>query len=207
MSRSALTVCLVDDDGAVLKVTREILLNGGYQVRCFESASDYLDNFSNEDDCVVTDLNMPGIDGVELLRRINGLDPTLPVVVLTGFADVPTAVKLMERGVVTLVEKPCSSIDVLAAVAKAIADGESRRYRRDQAHDVHVRLATLNEEELAVMRGVVRGYSNKVLAGRLEMSARTLDRRRHSVFEKMGAESPAELAALAERFELFRDEE
>lgn len=207
MSRSANTICLVDDDGGVLKVTREVLLGGGYQVRCFESASEYLDNFSADDDCVVTDLNMPVIDGVELLKRINALDPTLPVVVLTGFADVPTAVKLMERGVVTLLEKPCGSIDLLSAVAKAISDGEKRRFRRDQAHDVQSRLSTLNEEELAVMRGVVRGFSNKVLAGRLEMSARTLDRRRHSVFEKMGAESPAELAALAERFDLFQADE
>ncbi|TWT85686.1 Transcriptional regulatory protein FixJ [Posidoniimonas polymericola] len=205
MTHAALTVCLVDDDAAVLKVTREVLLGGGYQVRCFQSAAEYLEDSSPNDDCVVTDLNMPGIGGAELLKRIHELDPTLPVIVLTGFADVATAVKLMERGVVTLVEKPCSSIDLLAAVAKAISDGEHRRYRRDQAHDVMNRLAQLNDEELAVMKGVVRGFSNKVLAGRLEMSARTLDRRRHSVFEKMGAESPAELAALAERFDLFKD--
>lgn len=203
MATTPHTVCVIDDDPAVLKVTCSVLDGNGYRCRCFNDANSFLHDYSPTDDCVVTDLKMPGMEGADLVERLRDIDPTLPVIVLSGYADVPTAVKLMEGGVATIMEKPISSIDLLAAVARAVDKGAERRLRRDQAHDMRQRMSGLSEEELAVMQGVVQGTANKVLASRLNMSARTLDRRRHSVFEKMGVATAAELAAVSERYALF----
>lgn len=203
MATSGATVCLIDDELEVLRVTRNLLELGGHQCRCFASPEDYLDDHRGSDDCVVTDYRMPRMDGAVFLERLRAIDPLIPVIVLTAYADVPLAVQLMNLGAMTVLEKPFDSFKLCGEVSRAVEQTRQIQELREEGLLARNKLKQLSEEERAVMIAMVKGLPNKVIASRLALSPRTLDRRRHTVLTTMGANSPAELATLAERHQLL----
>ena len=190
-------VHVVDDDEAVLLSVKAVLGQHGYQVSCYLSAEQFLaDAPLDGPGCVVTDVQMPGISGIELQRRLLEMECQFSSVVVTGVADVPTAVKLMERGAITLLEKPYNHVDLLRAVEQGLMVS-LERWRQQRSHQsVQQRLATLTEEEGQVLSHMLAGKANKSVARTLEISMRTLDRRRQAVLIKLGANSVPELALM-----------
>jgi two-component system response regulator FixJ len=192
-----LTVCVIDDDDAVRELTRKILESGGYRVRSYASADAFFAEFDEAATaCIVTDLRMPDVDGVALQRRLRECGSSVSVVVLSGYADVRTTVRLMEDGVCTLLEKPYAPDELKGAVGRAVAQTRSRRKSHDRVRAAQSRIDQLSPEERDVLQCVVAGLPNKAIALKLQLSPRTVDRRRQAVLSKMGVQSAAELATL-----------
>ena len=197
---NSVAIFVVDDDEAVLLSVKAMLSQHGYQARGFLSAQEFLSEAPvDAPGCVVTDLQMPGITGVELQQRLLVANSLLSVVVVTGVADVPTAVSLMERGAVTLLEKPYDHTDLVRAVEKGLALSREHYRQKQELSSVETCLATLNDDERRVMECMLTGQPNKAIAHRLELSMRTVDRRRQAVLEKMGVRTAPELAMLLGR--------
>ena len=189
-------VYVVDDDEAVLLSVKAILSQHGYQVHCYSSAEEFLALIPTDvAGCVITDVQMPGMDGIELQERLKTAQP-FSVVVVTGVADVPLAVTMMERGAVTLLEKPYDHIDLLDAVAKGVASSRNRSEAVHNKDTVQQRLATLSSEEQKVLDCMLADKPNKAIAHCLDLSMRTVDRRRRAVLDKMQVNSIPELALL-----------
>jgi two-component system response regulator TtrR len=196
-------IFVVDDDEAVLLSVKAMLSQHGYQARGFLSAQEFLSQAPvDAAGCVVTDLQMPGMTGVELQQRLVAADSLLAVVVVTGVADVPTAVALMERGAVTLLEKPYDHTDLVRAVERGLALSQERAQQRHEQQSVESRLTDLSDDERRVMECMLTGQPNKAIAHRLELSMRTVDRRRQAVLEKMGVRTAPELAMLLGRAQI-----
>lgn len=193
----SVTIYVVDDDEAVLLSVQAMLNQHGYTCRCYLSADEFLRDAPREQPgCVITDLQMPEISGVELQQRLVADRSPLAVVVVTGVADVPTTVALMERGAVTLLEKPYNHDDLVHAVERGLELSRSRWLENQNRQSVVDRLATLSDDERRVMECMLTGQPNKAVAHRLELSMRTVDRRRQAVLEKMGVRTAPELALL-----------
>lgn len=190
-------IYVVDDDEAVLMSVQAMLSQHGYVCQCYLTASEFLRNAdADRPGCVITDLQMPEITGVELQQRLVAMDSPLAVVVVTGVADVPTTVSMMERGAVTLLEKPYNHDDLVRAVERGLSLSQERFLQKQNQKSVLERLATLSDDERRVMDCMLTGQPNKAVAHRLELSMRTVDRRRQSVLEKMGVRTAPELALL-----------
>jgi FixJ family two-component response regulator len=190
-------IFVVDDDEAVLLSVQAMLKQHGYACRCYLSADEFLrDAPQDQPGCVITDLQMPHLSGVELQQRLIADESPLSVVVVTGVADVPTTVALMERGAVTLLEKPYNHDDLVRGVERALEVSHDRWLQKQNRQSVHEQLATLTDDECRVMECMLTGQPNKAVAHRLELSMRTVDRRRQSVLEKMGVRTAPELALL-----------
>jgi FixJ family two-component response regulator len=190
-------IYVVDDDEAVLLSVQAMLSQHGYLCRCHLSAEEFLrDAPGDSPGCVITDLQMPDVSGVELQRRLVVNESPLSVIVVTGVADVPTTVALMERGAVTLLEKPYNHDDLVHAVERGLALSRERWLQKRSEQSVVDRLAALTEDEHRVMECMLTGQPNKAVAHRLELSMRTVDRRRQAVLEKMGVRTAPELALL-----------
>lgn len=190
-------IYVVDDDEAVLRSVQAMLVQHGYHCECYLSAEAFLQEAQRDlPGCVITDLQMPEVSGIELQRRLIAEQSPLSVVVVTGVADVPTTVALMERGAVTLLEKPYNHDDLVRAVERGVASSRERWLQKRNEQAVLDRLASLTHDERRVMECMLAGQPNKAVAHRLEMSMRTVDRRRQAVLEKMGVRTAPELALL-----------
>ena len=190
-------VYVVEDDTAVRMTICNVLEEFGFRVRDFATAEEFLaDVESDAVGCLITDLDMPGMGGMELHRRLYSANSVLSVVVVTGVADVSDAIEVMERGAVTLLQKPYEVPDLIAAIHKGQRQSERRDRRRKENRDVARRIQSLSEEERQVMDLMVAGGPNKLISTTLSMSMRTVDRRRKAVLEKMHAETVMELVAL-----------
>jgi two-component system, LuxR family, response regulator TtrR len=190
-------IFVVDDDAAVLSSLEALLRAHGFQVQCFDSAEAFLrDVPMNRRGCVITDVAMPGMSGVDLVQRLHELKSPLSVVVVTGVANVPMAVKLMEFGAVTLLEKPYDSEQLLAAVNRGITISGQQCEQWQREHDIQRRLNQLTDEERSVMDRLLADKPNKAISAELHLSLRTVDRRRQSVLEKLGVSSVPELALM-----------
>jgi FixJ family two-component response regulator len=191
------TIYVVDDDEAVLLSVQAMLSQHGYLCRCYLTAEEFLrDAPRDQPGCVITDLQMPETSGVELQQRLLADESPLSVVVVTGVADVPTTVALMERGAITLLEKPYNHDDLVHAVERGLEVSRARWLEKQSRQSVVDRLSTLSDDERRVMECMLTGQPNKAVAHRLELSMRTVDRRRQAVLEKMGVRTAPELALL-----------
>lgn len=190
-------VCIVDDEDLPRKFVQDLLESHGFAVRSFASAEELLAKYDESAiDCIVTDLRMPGIDGVQLQQRLKASGAIVAVVVLSGAADVPTAVKLMENGAVTLLPKPFPSVDLISAVRRSVQITQERRKMQNKLRTLQRSLEQLTDEERAVLDCMLAGLTNKGTALKLALSMRTLNRRRLAVFTKMAVQSSTELATL-----------
>lgn len=190
-------VFIVDDDEAILASVKAVLSQFGYDPQCFHSADDFLKQAPlDAPGCVVTDLQMPGIDGFQLQERLAAMHSLLSIVVLTGVADVPTAVKVMRNGAATLLEKPYVSRDLLISVQQGLDASKKRWHTWQLEREVQAKLITLTDDERAVMKLMLSGAPNKSIASSMDLGMRTVDRRRQAIFSKMGVNTVAELAML-----------
>ena len=191
-------VHVVDDDLAVRQSLSFLLASDGLPVRLHESALAFLEAMAETaTGCIVTDVRMPGIDGIELLRRLKARGFSLPVIVMTGHADVPMAVEAMKEGAVDFIEKPFDDDLFLAAVRSALRLQEQHARRDAQVTEVQARLQGLSERERQVLGGLVAGKANKVIAYDLGISPRTVEIYRANVMTKMQAGSLSELVRMA----------
>jgi two-component system response regulator FixJ len=191
-------VHVVDDDLAVRQSLSFLLASDGLPVRLHESASAFLDSMQTAPDgCIITDVRMPGIDGIEFLRRLKSRGFTLPVIVMTGHADVPLAVEAMKEGAIDFIEKPFDDDLFLAAVRAALKRQERDAHQDAQIAEVRTRVQGLSERESQVLEGLVAGKANKVIAYDLGISPRTVEIYRANVMTKMQASSLSELVRMA----------
>jgi two-component system, LuxR family, response regulator FixJ len=195
---SDVVVHVIDDDVAVRKSLAFLLASEGIPVRLHESASGFLDDAPRiEAGCIVTDVRMPGIDGIELIRCLKDGGIALPVIVMTGHADVPMAVEAMKEGAVDFLEKPFGDEVFLAAVRSALARQEKDSHHGTRVTEIRGRFDSLSERERQVLGGLVAGRANKAIAYDLGISPRTVEIYRANVMAKMQAKSLSELVRLA----------
>src|SRR5208282_722260 len=202
-SQPELAVFVVDDDDAMRDSLDFLLSSAGCAVRTFEAAERLLEAFADGNcGCVVTDVRMPGVDGLELLRRIKAARPSLPVVIITGHGDVPLAVEAMKLGAADFVEKPFDDERLIGVVRAALA-GAPRE--ADPSNEIGARVASLSPRERQVLDGLVVGLSNKAIARSHDISPRTVEVYRANLMAKMQAASLSDLVRMAMRAGLLRD--
>ncbi len=199
------TVYLVDDDPPVLRALSRLLRLAGYHSEQFGSAEEFLlrrGNFPDAPGCAIIDLQLPGLDGLELQEKLRKQGAPLPVIFLTGHGDIPTSVRAMKHDAVDFLTKPVCAEDLLAAVQRAlIGDAEAREARR-QKQELSARYAKLTPREREVLALIVRGFLNKHVAFELGTTERTIKAHRAQIMAKMQADSLAELVRLTANFEL-----
>ena len=191
------TIFVVDDDEAVRDSLALLLETVGLRVEAFANATDVLARCQEERPaCVVTDVRMPGMDGLELQRTLSKLYIDVPVIVITGHGDVPLAVKAMKAGATDFIEKPFSDDIILASIEAA---ARSRYVKKAGAavDAIGKRIARLTPREVEVFQQLIRGHPNKVIAYHLNISARTVEIHRARVMEKMEARNLPELVRMA----------
>jgi two-component system, LuxR family, response regulator FixJ len=193
-------VYVIDDDDAMRDSLDFLLGSAGFQVTLFESAHNFLDTLSNiEFGCVVSDVRMPGIDGIELLKRVKASTSLLPVVVMTGHGDVPLAVEAMKLGAADFVEKPFEDDRLIGMIDAALKQAEPGVKSEAITLEIVSRIETLSPRERQVMDGLIAGLSNKLIAREYDISPRTIEVYRANVMTKMQAGSLSELVRLARR--------
>lgn len=192
---TAPTVHVVDDDDAIRDALSWLLRSRGLPARTWPSAEAFLAEWSEPlRGCVVLDVRMDGMSGVELFERLLALGSRLPVIFLTGHGDVPLAVSALKRGAFDFVEKPFNDNDLVDRVVAALGQEESLRRASETEADVAGRLGALTERERQVMERILAGDYNKQIAEGLGITVRTVEVHRARVFEKMGVRSAVELA-------------
>jgi len=191
-------VHVIDDDDAVRDSLALLMEAAGLTARAYASAEDFLEAVDRaEPGCVITDVRMPDMSGLELLHRLSDRLDQFPVIVLTGEADVPMAVEALKGGALDLIEKPYAADAILAAVTGALRQLEARRDRTSRRAESSQRLAALSAREREVLQGLLEGHSNKEIARDLSISPRTVEAYRANLMMKMGAESLSELVRMS----------
>jgi len=192
------TVHVIDDDDAARDSLAFLLRTAEVDVRTYASAAEFLRAAATlKGGCVITDVRMPQMDGLELLRRLRALDFALPVIVMTGHGDIPLAVEAMKAGATDFFEKPFSDDAMLAAVRRVLGRQQQDRARETERDAIKERLANLSARERQVLDGLVAGKANKNIAFDLGISPRTVEIYRANVMTKMSAASLSELVRMA----------
>jgi FixJ family two-component response regulator len=187
-------VRVVDDDAAVLKSLDRLLRAAGFAVRTFPSPLDFLRQHNGDaPGCVVLDLSMPGLDGLQLQRALACIDDPCPIIFISGYGDVPSSVRAMKGGAVDFLTKPFDQAQLLAAVRAAIDKDRSARAERAARCSLGARVAALTPREREVMAHVVAGHLNKRIAAELHIAEKTVKVHRARVMKKMDVGSVAEL--------------
>lgn len=192
MSNDAL-VFIVDDDEAVRQSTAWLIESIGLKVHTFISADEFLENYNNESGCIVMDVRMPGMSGLEAQEEMKQRGIALPLIFITGHGDVPMAVRALKRGAFDFIEKPFNDQLLLDAVQRGLKQNSEARESRVQNESIDRRIASLTPREHEVMLRVTEGKPNKVIAHELNVSIKTVEVHRARMMEKMEASSVAEL--------------
>jgi len=199
MSRDEPLVYVVDDDEAVRDSLTLLLKAVGLASRTFSSAAEFLNHYDPEQHgCLVADIRMPGMSGLDLQDELNRGGAQIPLIFITGHGDVPMAVDAMKSGALDFIEKPFRDQDLLDRVQQALAWDKERRIENLKTLAIRERLATLTPRETEVMECVVQGQANKVIAMDLGVSQRTVEIHRARVMEKMAVRSVAKLVRAVE---------
>ena len=192
------TVFVVDDDRAVRESLCWLVESVGLNVRAYESAQAFLEEYdSRQPGCMVLDVRMPGASGIELQDQLRETGSEIPIIVITGHADVATAVRAMKAGAVDFIEKPFSDQLLLDHIHRCIEQDANRRSASARAREIMSRQAQLTPRQRRVMDLVAGGQSNRMIAQNLGISLKTVEAHRAKVMEKMEAHSVAELVRLA----------
>jgi FixJ family two-component response regulator len=201
MNEPAPTVFVVDDDPSVRKGLARLLSSAGYRADTFPSADEFLARWLPDPvpGCALLDIMMPGIDGLELQRRLLDERHRLPIIFITGHGDIPSSVRAMKAGAVDFLAKPFNDEDLFRAVREAIARDARDRDERQERDAVAARYATLTPREREVMAIVVRGKLNKQIAHELGLSEKTVKIHRGRVMEKMQVQSVADLVLASQK--------
>jgi two-component system response regulator FixJ len=199
-------VYVIDDDEAMRNSLDFMLGTTDFRVTLFESAQNFLDTLPNvEFGCVVSDVRMPGIDGIELLKRLKATPSLFPVVIMTGHGDVPLAVEAMELGAADSLEKPFEDHRLIGMIDAALKKAEPGLKSEAVTLEIQSRMANLTPRERQVMDGLIAGLSNKLIAKEYDISPRTIEIYRENVMTKMQAGSLSEPVRLAMRAGALND--
>ncbi len=205
MSEPKALVFIVDDDEAVRKSLGSLMRSAGLGVETFASAQQFLAS-SRADvlSCLVLDLKLPGLSGLDLQRRLAEVNIEIPIVFITGHGDIPTSVRAIKAGAVEFLTKPFSDQDLLDAIQQAIQRDQNTRQQRAERSELRGRYESLTPREREVMKLVVSGLLNKQVAIELGISQFTVKLHRGQVMAKMKAESFADLVKMSEKLEISR---
>ncbi|MET4072386.1 response regulator FixJ [Bradyrhizobium sp. S3.2.6] len=199
-------VYVIDDDEAMRDSLNFLLDSSGFGVTLFDNALSFLDALPGlAFGCVVSDIRMPGLDGIELLKRTKAQNSPFPILIMTGHGDVPLAVEAMKLGAVDFLEKPFEDDRLVTMIEAAIRQAEPVAKNEAVAHDIAARVTSLSPRERQVMEALIAGLSNKLIAREYDISPRTIEVYRANVMTKMQANSLSELVRLAMRAGLIKD--
>jgi len=199
-------VYVIDDDEAMRDSLSFLLDSSGFGVTLFDDAQAFLDALPRLGfGCVVSDVRMPGLDGIELLKRMKAQHSPFPILIMTGHGDVPLAVEAMKLGAVDFLEKPFEDDRLTTMIETAIRQAEPAAKNEAISQDIAARVASLSPRERQVMEGLIAGLSNKLIAREYDISPRTIEVYRANVMTKMQANSLSELVRLAMRAGMLKD--
>ena len=191
------TVYVVEDDEAVRDSLELLLKSDGKPVKTYESATAFLKDYSDKmAGCIVLDIRMPGMDGMELQKKLNEKHSILPIIFVTGHGDVPMAVDAMKEGAVDFIQKPYREEALLEKIEAALKQDLEQRKSLDEKQEIIRRIKSLTPREHEIMDRMIAGQANKVIAIELEISQRTVEIHRSRVMHKMGTHSLAHLVRM-----------
>lgn len=200
MAQAERTVFVVDDDPSVLRSLERLLRAAEYAVETYASPRAYLESAPvDRPGCVVVDLRMPDLSGLDLQEELSRRGFALPLIFLTGHGDVPSSVRAMKAGAIDFLSKPCEDTDLIAAVERALSRDAEARAARAEKEVIRVRFESLTPREREVCVLVARGLPNKQIAAELGAAEKTVKVHRGRVMEKLGADSVAALVRLVDR--------
>lgn len=201
------TVYVIDDDAAARESVMALVTQRGLTAVGFPAADEFLAQYDpQQKGCVVVDVRIPGMSGLELLEELHRRTSTLPLVVITGYGDVPMAVRAMQAGAVTFLEKPCQEHELWQGIKQALEIEQSQHALRKQRSEIESCLATLTEDEVSVLRRLLSGHPNKRIATDLDIGLRTVELRRANIMRKMQAASLPDLVRMAILVEFLKPE-
>ena len=191
-------IYVVDDDDAVRQSLDFLLRTAGFTVRTFESGKVFIESMpSLKSGCIITDVRMPEISGIDLLRRVKAQDADVPVIMITGHGDIALAVEAMKIGAADFLEKPFNDDQLLDAVRATLSRDASVAERKAEVAEINDKLATLSNRERQVLEGLVAGNANKTIAFDLGISPRTVEIYRANLMTKMAATSLSDLVRMS----------
>lgn len=197
MNNSDQQVFIVDDDEQVRDSLKELVESIGIKACTFENASEFLDAFDpDQSGCILLDVRMPGMSGIELQHKLNDIEAGLPIVIITGHGDIPMAVQAMKEGAFEFLQKPFRDQDILDTITKALQKDRSNREKFTFAKTMQHRIDGLTTRERQVVDRILEGKANKVIAKELDISDRTIEIHRSNAMRKLGAGSVAELVKI-----------
>ena len=192
------TVFVVDDDAGVCGLLATEITAAGYRAIQFNSAEDFLAKFTDgERGCVLLDMRLPGMSGIELLETLRNRHIGMPVIIMSAYGDIPHAVRSMQLGAVDFIEKPFDHPVMLAKIAAAVQEDTSRRQRQVESDAARQRLASLTPREIGLLKELMAGKSSRTIAGELKLSVRTVEKHRDNIMGKTHALNTAELVRMA----------
>jgi FixJ family two-component response regulator len=198
-------VFVVDDDPQASRASAELVRSFGRQVRTFDSPREFLEELDRMDPeqagCVVLDLRMPGMDGLDVYQRIVERGLALPAIIVTGYADTALTVRALRSGVLAVIDKPCRDNELWSFIQEGLAKSEEELRRLRRRRSLEQRFRRLSPQDRQVLQLILEGCKNRTMAKRLDVSLRTVENRRRRVFEAMQAESVAELTRMVLEFE------
>lgn len=191
------TVFVVDDDNAMRRGLEFLVSSAGYMVNAFDSAQAFLDYYRTPMyGCLLLDVRMPGMSGLELLDYMRARNIWIPVIFVTAFGNIPLAVRAVKTGAFDFIEKPFNSAELLSRIRNALVQATQPPVKQQASDEIQKRLETLTPREREVMRCVITGMLNKQIAGELSISVKTVESHRAQVMEKMRAQSLADLVRM-----------
>jgi two-component system, LuxR family, response regulator FixJ len=192
------TVFVVDDDEAIRDSLMLLLHAEGLLAASFASADAFLDTYrAGTPGCVIADVRMPGMTGIELMERLHAAGAAIPVILITGHGDIPMAVSALKRGAADFFEKPFDDNLLLARIRETLAQDDTDRRRQSHREALRARLANLTPREHEIMAILVEGHPNKVIAAQFAISPRTIEVHRARIMEKMQARNLSDLVRMA----------
>jgi FixJ family two-component response regulator len=199
MKETGATVFVIDDDQSLREALAALIRSVGLRVETFATAQDFLQNRSDVPGCLVLDIRLPGLSGLDLQREMAEANITTPIVFITGYGDIPMTVRAMKAGAVEFLTKPFRDQDLLDAIRQALERDGAARKERAEAEDLRMRFDSLTPRESEVFGLVVSGLLNKQIAANLGTSEITIKQHRHQVMQKMRADSLADLVRMSEK--------
>lgn len=201
------TIFVVDDNQPARDSVCALVRSMNLTAESYESAEAFLADYTERPGCLVTDVRMLGMSGLELLDKLNEMNSQLPIIILTAYATTPLTVRAMQSGAITILDKPYQDDELWNAIRRALTIQSKRRVEFARRQEILDRIATLSPGEVAVLKLLVQGKANKVIARRLDVSVRTVENRRRDIYIKMRADSAAELVRMVIESGQFGEEE
>lgn len=196
-------VFVVDDDASMRESTAQLLLAAGLQCKTFASAADFLATFTpDQPGCLIADLNMPGMNGLDMVRHLRERVIPIPILIVSGTGTIPVVVETMKLGIVDFFEKPVNPALLLEKVQAALDLDRQQRTNAASLAPISAKLATLTPREQEVLKLLVRGFSSKQIAMQLNTATKTIDNHRAKLMQKTGAMNSADLTRMAMIMEL-----